>query len=60
MSARNIVIVYKKELTEALRDRLTLDPKRVEAMAKGLEEIAELPDPVGKLDARWTRPNEAH
>ncbi len=41
----------------ALVDRLMLDPKRVEAMAKGLEDIAALPDPVGRVLARWTRPN---
>src|SRR3974390_2209318 len=40
-----------------IRDRLTLDPSRIEAMAKGLEEIAALPDPVGRELARWTRPN---
>ncbi len=34
-----------------------LDPKRIEAMAKGLEDIAALPDPVGGVLARWTRPN---
>ncbi|NJO24434.1 MAG: glutamate-5-semialdehyde dehydrogenase [Sphingomonadales bacterium] len=38
-------------------DRLMLDPKRIEAMAKGLEEIATLPDPVGTVLAQWTRPN---
>jgi glutamate-5-semialdehyde dehydrogenase len=41
----------------ALRDRLALDPKRVEAVAAGIEAIAELPDPVGRSLARWTRPN---
>ena len=46
-----------KGLTAALLDRLMLDVKRVEAMAKGLEEIAALPDPVGKTLAEWTRPN---
>jgi glutamate-5-semialdehyde dehydrogenase len=35
-------------LTEALRDRLTLTPERVEAMAAGVEAIADLPDPVGE------------
>jgi glutamate-5-semialdehyde dehydrogenase len=44
-------------LTAALRDRLLLDEKRVEAMAKGLEEVAALPDPVGRVLASWTRPN---
>ncbi|MFA5955047.1 glutamate-5-semialdehyde dehydrogenase [Hyphomicrobium sp.] len=38
-------------------DRLELNEKRVEAVAKGLEEIAELPDPVGTVLAEWTRPN---
>jgi glutamate-5-semialdehyde dehydrogenase len=41
----------------ALIDRLALDPKRLEGVAKGLEEIAGQPDPVGKVLARWTRPN---
>jgi glutamate-5-semialdehyde dehydrogenase len=36
-------------LTDALRDRLTLDPARVEAMAEGVRAIAALPDPVGEL-----------
>jgi|WetSurMetagenome_2_1015567.scaffolds.fasta_scaffold94995_2 glutamate-5-semialdehyde dehydrogenase len=44
-------------LTPALLDRLMLDEKRVEAMAKGVEAVAELPDPVGRVLARWTRPN---
>jgi glutamate-5-semialdehyde dehydrogenase len=38
-------------------DRLLLDAGRVEAMAKGLEEIAALADPVGAVRASWTRPN---
>jgi glutamate-5-semialdehyde dehydrogenase len=44
-------------LTPAFRDRLTLTPARVEAMATGLEEIAALPDPVGRVLSEWTRPN---
>ncbi|UFN51188.1 glutamate-5-semialdehyde dehydrogenase [Roseomonas sp. OT10] len=44
-------------LTEAFRDRLVLTPARVEAMARGLEEIAALPDPVGRVLSEWTRPN---
>jgi glutamate-5-semialdehyde dehydrogenase len=38
-------------------DRLMLDPRRIEGMAKGLEEVAALPDPVGSVLAAWTRPN---
>src|SRR6266513_108688 len=41
----------------ALVDRLALDPKRLEAVARGLEDIAALPDPVGRVLAEWTRPN---
>ena len=46
-----------KDLSPALTDRLTLDAKRVEAMARGLEDVAALPDPIGTELARWTRPN---
>ena len=38
-------------------DRLMLNPERVEGIATALEEIAILPDPVGKVMDRWTRPN---
>jgi glutamate-5-semialdehyde dehydrogenase len=38
-------------------DRLRLDDARVEAIARSLEEVASLPDPVGEEIARWTRPN---
>ncbi len=41
----------------AFRDRLLLTPARVEAMAKGLEEVADLPDPLNRTLAEWTRPN---
>ncbi|MDA8051685.1 MAG: glutamate-5-semialdehyde dehydrogenase [Rhodospirillales bacterium] len=43
--------------TAAFRDRLMLDPARVEAMARGLEVIAELPDPLAREMGEWTRPN---
>jgi len=41
-------------------DRLTLTPDRIEGMAKGIEEIAALPDPVGAVIAEWDRPNGLH
>jgi glutamate-5-semialdehyde dehydrogenase len=44
----------------ALLDRLKLDPNRIEAMARALEDIAELPDPIGTVLAEWTRPNGLH
>jgi glutamate-5-semialdehyde dehydrogenase len=43
--------------TAAFRDRLALTEARVEAMAKGLEDVAHLPDPLGRTLADWTRPN---
>lgn len=46
-----------KGLTAALLDRLQLTDDRLEAMAAGLEAIADLPDPVGRELARWQRPN---
>jgi len=46
-----------KDLSPAMTDRLLLDEKRVAAMAKGLEEVAALPDPIGSELARWTRHN---
>jgi glutamate-5-semialdehyde dehydrogenase len=41
----------------AFRDRLTLNEMRVDAMAQGLEDVAALPDPLGRILADWTRPN---
>jgi glutamate-5-semialdehyde dehydrogenase len=38
-------------------DRLRLDSKRLAAMAHGVREVAELPDPVGETIKEWTRPN---
>jgi len=44
-------------LSAAMLDRLLLDASRVEAMAAGLDAIAELPDPLGRVLAEWRRPN---
>jgi glutamate-5-semialdehyde dehydrogenase len=46
-----------KDLSAALIDRLTLNSTRIEATALGLEEVAALPDPVGRVLATYTRPN---
>ena len=46
-----------KDLSAAMLDRLRLDPSRLEAMARGLEAIAALPDPVGRVLEEWRRPN---
>ena len=47
----------KRGKSDAILDRLLLDEDRVEAMAKGLESIVELPDPVGRVLAEWQQPN---
>jgi glutamate-5-semialdehyde dehydrogenase len=54
---RRDVEAARGRLSESMIDRLALDAKRVESIAKGLEEVAALPDPVGTSLARWTRPN---
>jgi len=46
-----------KGLSSAMLDRLLLDANRVEGIAKGLESIAVMPDPVGTEDKRWTPDN---
>lgn len=44
-------------LSAAMLDRLKLDDQRIAAMARGLREVAALPDPVGRVLAERTRPN---
>lgn len=45
------------KLSGALLDRLQLDGKRVESIARSIEEVVALPDPIGTLIAGWDRPN---
>ncbi len=47
----------KGGLSAAFSDRLMLDEARIEAIAKGLEQVAALPDPVGRVIDAWERPN---
>ena len=56
-NARDLENAKAKDMKASFVDRLTLNEARLEAMAKGLEEIAALPDPVGQVMAQWTRPN---
>ena len=44
-------------LTGSMIERLTLSPKRVQAMADGVRQVALLEDPVGTVIKEWTRPN---
>jgi glutamate-5-semialdehyde dehydrogenase len=56
-NAEDLAEAKQAGIGAALLDRLALDPKRLEAVARGLEDIAALPDPVGRILAEWTRPN---
>ena len=56
-NADDMFDAHQANMSSALLDRLELDAKRVEAMARGLEEVAALPDPIGVTMAEWTRPN---
>jgi glutamate-5-semialdehyde dehydrogenase len=56
-NARDLAEAEGQGIAPALCDRLALDPKRLEGIAAGLEAIAALSDPVGRVLARWTRPN---
>ena len=44
-------------ISEVMLDRLALTPERISAMAKGIREVADLPDPVGRVLRRVERPN---
>ena len=56
-NARDVEGGRANGLSGAMLDRLTLTEKRLAAMADGIREVAELPDPVGEIIKDWTRPN---
>ena len=56
-NAQDLEVARSGGLAAAMIDRLALDTARVEAMARGVEEIARLADPVGSVLAEWVRPN---
>ncbi len=56
-NAKDLEAAGGSGLSAALTDRLALDETRVEGIARGLDAVAEFPDPVGEVMARWTRPN---
>lgn len=56
-NAKDLAAAHEKGLTKAMIDRLTLDPKRLKAVADAVREVAALPDPVGEVLSAWTRPN---
>ncbi|QBX34489.1 glutamate-5-semialdehyde dehydrogenase [Paracoccus liaowanqingii] len=59
-NARDLDFARQKGLSEAMLDRLALDPARLQAIARGLREVAGQPDPVGQVIAEWDRPSGLH
>jgi glutamate-5-semialdehyde dehydrogenase len=56
-NARDIAAAKDSGMSSALQDRLLLNDSRIEGMAKGLDDIVALPDPVGATIEEWQRPN---
>ena len=56
-NARDIEAALKAGVTPAFVDRMKLTPAAIAGMAKGIETVAWLPDPLGDAEAEWTRPN---
>jgi glutamate-5-semialdehyde dehydrogenase len=54
---KDLEIAKSTGRTGAFLERLTLNDARIASMAKSVEEVAALPDPVGELIERWSRPN---
>ncbi len=56
-NVRDLAAAQKKGIQGALLDRLMLNRKRIGEMARGLRGVARLPDPVGRVISKWSRPN---
>jgi glutamate-5-semialdehyde dehydrogenase len=56
-NAHDLSAARDANLTGPRLERLALDERRIEAMARGVEEVMALPDPVGTVAAEWERPN---
>ncbi len=59
-NAKDLARATQNGLSKAMIDRLTLDPKRLKAVADAVREVAALPDPVGEVLTDWSRPNGLH
>ena len=59
-NAKDMAAARNKGISAALLDRLELNEDRIEAMATGLDAIADLKDPVGDIMTEWDRPNGLH
>lgn len=59
-NCKDIDAARKNGIAEGLIDRLTLTAARIAAMAEGIRQIAELPDPIGEVTGEFKRPNGLH
>ena len=59
-NARDLEAASAKGIGSAMRDRLRLDPTRLQGIAAAVREVAELPDPVGQVTRAYDRPNGIH
>ena len=53
----DIAAARENGMAESMIDRLTLTAERIEGMAKGVDDVAAMPDPVGRVLSGSTRPN---
>src|SRR5579884_1188074 len=56
-NAEDVAEARAAKMSSAFIDRLLLDPARIDTMARGIEVVAGLDDPVGQITDSWTRPN---
>jgi glutamate-5-semialdehyde dehydrogenase len=56
-NAKDLEHAREVGLSAAMIDRLTLTEKTIQGIARGLDEVAALSDPVGKISSMWRRPN---
>jgi glutamate-5-semialdehyde dehydrogenase len=56
-NARDMSTARAADLSDALLDRLALDEKRIQSVARSIEDVVALPDPIGTTAAEWRRPN---
>lgn len=56
-NAKDIDAAKQNGMNEGLIDRLSLNPERIKAMADGIMQIIQLPDPIGEVVSSFSRPN---
>ncbi|RJP76005.1 MAG: glutamate-5-semialdehyde dehydrogenase [Desulfobacteraceae bacterium] len=57
-NTKDLILAKEKGLSIAMIDRLTITEATIRSMIQGLQEVVQLPDPVGSTSASWKRPNQ--